>query len=241
MFGQGWLADVYRERADREILRFDDTNPGKEEGKYFIEIEKTIRWLGLIYASVNRFEPSAVTYTSDNFQRLYELAEKLIGWARPTSATATRSKLGNRGEGKTARKDRGTAASTRAERRRQLHKFRAMRDGEYKHEDAFLRMKQDIDNPNPQMWDLVAYRIPPADEAHHYRTKDKWKIYPTYDFAHCLCDSFEGITHSLCTTEFTLSRESYEWLIGTLGVYKPMQREFGKSITFVVIPLAGLD
>ncbi|KAK7698233.1 Glutaminyl-tRNA synthetase [Diaporthe eres] len=265
MFGQGWLADVYRERADREVVTrfppepngylhlghvkaiavnfgFDDTNPGKEEGKYFIEIEKTIRWLGLIYASVNRFEPSAVTYTSDNFQRLYELAEKLIGLGKAyvchCDKVETRKQRGGK-DGKEGPRYRCEHAGQSADVN--LHKFRAMRDGEYKHEDAFLRMKQDIDNPNPQMWDLVAYRIPPADEAHHYRTKDKWKIYPTYDFAHCLCDSFEGITHSLCTTEFTLSRESYEWLIGTLGVYKPMQREFGKSITFVVIPLAGLD
>lgn len=101
-----------------------------------------------------------------------------------------------------------------------------MRDGKYQSQEALLRMKQDIENPNPQMWDIAAYRIP--KETHHYRTGDKWKIYPTYDFAHCLCDSIEGITHSLCTTEFFMSRESYEWLNRTLGVYEPMQREYGK-------------
>ncbi|KAK3179052.1 hypothetical protein OEA41_001191 [Lepraria neglecta] len=117
--------------------------------------------------------------------------------------------------------------------------------------EAALRMKQNLEDGNPQMWDLFAYRIPrkkeeEADEVpeegkedikdeedgkdeqlapHHYRTGDKWKIYPTYDFTHCLCDSFEGITHSLCTVEFELSRVSYEWLNNKLVDHKPMQRE----------------
>ena len=139
-----------------------------------------------------------------------------------------------------------------------LTEFRAMRDGKYGPNEAALRMKQNLEDGNPQMWDLVAYRIPQSngkletvvdnpqkmneksldnniengedvDErytGYHYRTGDSWKIYPTYDFTHGLCDSFEGITHSLCTTEFELSRVSYEWLNKELGVYEPMQREF---------------
>lgn len=107
-----------------------------------------------------------------------------------------------------------------------LTEFRAMRDGKYKPKEASLRMKQDINNPNPQMWDVAAYRI--LEKNDHFRTGTKWRIYPTYDFTHCLCDSFEGITHSLCTTEFEMSRESYDWLINKLGVYKPMQREYGR-------------
>lgn len=108
-----------------------------------------------------------------------------------------------------------------------------MRDGKYKPKEAFLRMKQDIEDGNPQMWDLAAYRILDAE---HHRTGDKWKIYPTYDFTHCLCDSFENITHSLCTTEFILSRVSYEWLNKSLSVYEPMQREYGRlSITGTVL------
>ena len=103
-----------------------------------------------------------------------------------------------------------------------LAEFRAMRDGKYRPREAVLRMKQDMQDGNPQMWDLTAYRIL---EAEHHRTGDKWRIYPTYDFTHCLCDSFENITHSLCTTEFQLSRVSYEWLCDAVGVYKPMQRE----------------
>ncbi|KAI0005616.1 ribosomal protein L25/Gln-tRNA synthetase [Xylariaceae sp. FL0662B] len=115
-----------------------------------------------------------------------------------------------------------------------------MRDGKYEPRTAFLRMKQDIESGNPQMWDFSAYRIP-ENQTPHYRTKDQWKIYPTYDFAHCLCDSFEGITHSLCTTEFMLSRESYEWLNRTLGVYEPMQREYGRlNITGTIMSKRGL-
>lgn len=107
-----------------------------------------------------------------------------------------------------------------------LQKFRDMRDGKYKPREVFLRMKQDITDGNPQMWDLAAYRI--KTEQPHHRTGWDWKIYPTYDFTHGLCDSFEGITHSLCTTEFIQSRVSYEWLNKTLGVYEPMQREYGR-------------
>ncbi|KAJ4151529.1 hypothetical protein LMH87_012221 [Akanthomyces muscarius] len=101
-----------------------------------------------------------------------------------------------------------------------------MRDGKYAPQTATLRMKQDMESNNPQMWDITAYRIL-EDNKKHIRAPDS-KMYPTYDFTHCLCDSFEGITHSLCTTEFILSRESYEWLNKTLEVYEPMQREFGR-------------
>lgn len=101
---------------------------------------------------------------------------------------------------------------------------------------AFLRMKQDITSGNPQMWDLAAYRIP-KDNRPHYRTGSDWCIYPTYDFAHCICDSIEGITHSLCTTEFILSRESYEWLNKSLEVYEPMQREYGKRTIHLLLLL----
>lgn len=100
-----------------------------------------------------------------------------------------------------------------------------MRDGFYKPKEAMLRMKQDLEDGNPQMWDLTAYRI--LDASHH-RTGDKWKIYPTYDFTHCLVDSFENITHSLCTTEFINSRQSYDWLCDVLDIYRPQQNEYGR-------------
>ena len=111
-----------------------------------------------------------------------------------------------------------------------------MRDGKYAAGEAFLRMKQrltDKDEGNPQMWDLPAYRVTKNTE--HAKTGNKWCIYPTYDFAHCLCDSYEDITHSLCTTEFEMSRVSYNWLLEVLDIKKPksdevgpMQREYGR-------------
>ncbi|KAF8760316.1 Glutaminyl-tRNA synthetase, non-specific RNA binding region part 1 [Rhizoctonia solani] len=106
-----------------------------------------------------------------------------------------------------------------------LAEFENMKNGKYKPGEAILRMKQDLEDGNPQMWDLIAYR---TLNAPHHRTGTKWCIYPTYDFTHCLVDSFENISHSLCTTEFILSRVSYEWLCDAVEVYKPRQSEYGR-------------
>lgn len=109
-----------------------------------------------------------------------------------------------------------------------LAEFRAMRDGKYEAGEAHLRMKQKLTDPtegNPQMWDLGAYRV--VEKNHHHRTGDKWRIYPTYDFTHCLCDAFEEISHSLCTTEFYLSRTSYDWLLEVLDLKTPGSEEKG--------------
>lgn len=174
------------------------------------------------------FTPSKVTYSSDNFQRLYDLAEKLIGLGKAYVCHCTQPEIQlSRGgqDGKEGPRYRCKHADQ--DKDTNLAKFRDMRDGKYAPQTATLRMKQDIENNNPQMWDVTAYRIL-EEKKKHIRVPD-WKMYPTYDFTHCLCDSFEGITHSLCTTEFVLSRESYEWLNKTLEVYEPMQREFGKS------------
>lgn len=100
-----------------------------------------------------------------------------------------------------------------------------MKAGRYQPGKVTLRMKQNLEDGNPQMWDLIAYRVL---EASHHRTGKDWCIYPTYDFTHCLVDSFENISHSLCTTEFILSRVSYEWLCDALEVYKPRQSEYGR-------------
>lgn len=97
-----------------------------------------------------------------------------------------------------------------------------MRDGKYSKGECFLRLKQNLESGNTELWDLAAYRILDKE---HYRTGDKWRIYPTYDFAHALCDSIEQITHSLCTTEFQMKREVYEWLCESLDVYTPRQSE----------------
>ncbi|KAJ3493534.1 hypothetical protein NLG97_g4671 [Lecanicillium saksenae] len=253
MFKQGFLDDVYKERPVKNVitrfppepngylhighakaiavnfgfakyhggvtyLRFDDTNPEKEEEKYFDAIQEVVKWLG--------FEPYKITYSSDNFQKLYDLAEKLIniGKAYVCYCEDTEIKLQRGGEKGANPRYRCKHADQTTEDN--LAKFRDMRDGKYKPREAFLRMKQDITDGNPQMWDLAAYRI--KTDTPHHRTGWDWKIYPTYDFTHCLCDSFEDITHSLCTTEFILSRVSYEWLNKSLEVYEPMQREYGR-------------
>ncbi|RLV92492.1 Glutamine--tRNA ligase [Spathaspora sp. JA1] len=201
-------------------LRFDDTNPEAEEEVYFNSIKDMVKWLG--------YKPWKITYSSDYFDQLYALAIKLIenDKAYICHCTAEEVKI-NRGM-----KEDGTLGGARKAciHRSQsiehnLTEFTNMKDGKYNVGEATLRMKQDLESDSPQMWDLVAYRV--LNTPHH-RTGDKWKIYPTYDFTHCLVDSLENITHSLCTTEFILSRQSYEWLCDALYVYRPPQREYGR-------------
>ena len=257
MFKEGWLAAVRKERPTDESvvtrfppepngylhighskaiavnfgfakfydgkcnLRYDDTNPEAEEEIYFLKIEEIVRWLG--------FDPARITYSSDFFDELYALAEKLITIDGAYVCHCSDEDLKDQRGGTDQKNKKPRYACPHRDRptEESLSEFRAMREGKYKPREAFLRMKtDDFKNGNPQMWDLVAYRIL---EKPHHRTKDKWRIYPTYDFTHCLCDAFEGITHSLCTTEFILSRESYEWLNNTVNVpHKPMQREYGR-------------
>ncbi|QPG76822.1 hypothetical protein FOA43_004216 [Brettanomyces nanus] len=201
-------------------LRFDDTNPEAEDQVYFDSIKRCVKWLG--------YEPWKVTYSSDYFDRLYELAEKLIetgyGYVDHSTPEQVKQQRGIKEDGTPGGK-RVPSPWRNRPAEESLKEFRKMRDGLYQPEEATLRMKQDLDSPSPQMWDLVAYRVLNKP---HFRTGDKWKIYPTYDFTHCLVDSFENITHSLCTTEFIMSRQSYEWLCDCLHVYRPPQREYGR-------------
>ncbi|EFR04038.1 glutaminyl-tRNA synthetase [Nannizzia gypsea CBS 118893] len=208
-------------------LRFDDSNPKGEEERYVESIKDIVNWLG--------FTPVKITHTSDYFDQLYELAEKLILKDKAYVCHCTDSEIkAQRGADETSDK-KGNERFACAHRDRptseSLAEFRAMRDGKYRAREAALRLKQDLENPNPQMWDLFAYRVVETDDgnfAKHLQTGDKWKIYPTYEYCHCVCDSFENITHSLCTTEFELSRESYDWVVNELDIYKPMQREYGR-------------
>ncbi|SCU81678.1 LAMI_0B07228g1_1 [Lachancea mirantina] len=209
-------------------LRFDDTNPEAEAPEYFESIKRMVAWLG--------FEPWKITYSSDYFDKLYDLAVVLIKAGKAYVCHSTPEEI-RRGRGI---KEDGTPGGERfackyRERpiEENLKEFANMRDGKYKPGEATLRMKQDLNSPSPQMWDLIAYRVL---DAPHPRTGTKWKIYPTYDFTHCLVDSFENITHSLCTTEFYLSRESYEWLCDQVHVFRPAQREYGRlNITGTVL------
>ncbi|KAK8864247.1 glutamine-tRNA ligase [Kwoniella newhampshirensis] len=199
----------------RTYLRYDDTNPEAEEGRYFQSILETVRWLG--------FEPWKITYSSDNFDKLYELAVELIRRGKAYVCTCDAEKIKeDRGMGKgnpVACEHRDTPIEA------SLREFERMKNGEYEEKTACLRMKMDLTSGNPYMWDTIAYRV---KKAPHHRTGDKWKIYPTYDFTHCLCDSIENISHSLCTTEFIPARESYEWLCDALTVYKARQYEFAR-------------
>ncbi|EIW82349.1 glutaminyl-tRNA synthetase [Coniophora puteana RWD-64-598 SS2] len=199
----------------RCYLRYDDTNPEKEEARYFESILEMVRWLG--------FEPWKITYSSDYFDKLYDLAVELIKRDKAYVCHCTQEQI------KADRGEKIAAPKACIHRSRpigeSLEEFKKMKDGHYRPKEANLRMKQDLSDGNPQMWDLTAYRVL---DAPHHRTHDKWKIYPTYDFTHCLVDSFENISHSLCTTEFIASRQSYEWLCDAVEVYKPRQSEFGR-------------
>ncbi|KUL82199.1 hypothetical protein ZTR_10178 [Talaromyces verruculosus] len=240
MFKEGFLAKVYDERPTGKdtVTRFppepnglfDDTNPEAEEEIYFTSIIDVVEWLG--------FKPHAITYSSDNFQRLYDLAEKLIQIEKAYVCHCNEAEIKLQRGGEKGTSPRYRCAHAEQDVETNLQKFRDMRDGKYQPQAAFLRMKQDITSGNPQNWDLAAYRV--LSKPHH-RTGDKWVIYPTYDFTHCIVDSFEGITHSLCTTEFQQSRESYEWLNKTLSLYEPMQREYGRlNVTGTIMSKRGL-
>ncbi|KAI7895721.1 tRNA synthetases class I, catalytic domain-containing protein [Mucor mucedo] len=197
-------------------LRYDDTNPEAEEEKYFTSILETVKWLG--------FEPFKITYSSDYFQQLFDLAVKLIKKGLAYTCQCTGEEI-NACRGGKDHGERRACAHRERPMEETLDQFMKMKEGRYKEGEVTLRMKMDLENGNPQFWDLIAYRVLYTP---HYRTHDQWCIYPTYDFTHCLVDSFENITHSLCTTEFRQSRESYYWLVDAVEVYKPVQWEYGR-------------
>ena len=182
-------------------LRMDDTNPTTEDQQYVEAIQRDVRWLGFDWHD-------KMFYASDYFGRLYELGEKLIGLGRAYVCDCSEEQMGQ---------DRGTvtqAGADCAHRGRPAEEsvdlFRRMRKGEFDEGAKTLRAKIDMASPNMKLRDPPLYRI---KRAHHYRTKDAWCIYPLYDYAHCLSDSIEGITHSLCTTEFESARELYDWVL----------------------------
>eukprot|EP01135_Chromosphaera_perkinsii_P003637 Nk52_evm16s250 gene=Nk52_evmTU16s250 len=205
-------------------LRFDDTNPETESVEYVNGIKDMAEWLG--------HKPWKVTYSSDYFDELYALAVELIkrGKAYVCHQTAEQMFEERGGESKGARHESPFRNRPVEEN---LKLFEDMRKGKFPEGGATLRMKMDMTDGNPQMWDLVAYRV--KYSAHH-RSGDKWCIYPTYDFTHCLVDSLENISHSLCTREFTQSRISYYWLCNALDVYCPVQWEYSRmNITNTVL------
>ena len=205
-------------------LRFDDTNPVKEDTEYVDSIQKDVQWLGFQWAG-------DVHYASDYFDQLYEYAEKLImmgkAYVDELSADEIREYRGTLTKPGTPSPWRDRPAEE------SLDLFRRMKAGEFEDGKYVLRAKIDMASPNVIMRDPTLYRI---RHASHHRTGDKWCIYPMYDFTHCLSDSIEGITHSICTLEFDNNRELYDWVLDTLGVYHSQQIEFARlQLTYTVL------
>jgi glutaminyl-tRNA synthetase len=196
-------------------LRFDDTNPEKEETEYVDSIKADIRWLG--------FEWANELYASDYFDQLYEFAVTLIkkGLAYVDDSTAEEI-ASMKGTPTTP----GTASPFRDRTiDENLDLFARMKQGEFKDGDKTLRAKIDMSSPNMHLRDPLMYRI---KHTHHHRTGDKWCIYPMYDFAHGQSDAIEKITHSICTLEFEVHKPLYEWFIDKLDLFPSKQYEFAR-------------
>jgi glutaminyl-tRNA synthetase len=204
-------------------LRFDDTNPAKEETEYVDSIIEDIKWLG--------FSPEQILYASDYFEQLYQFAVKLIekGLAYVDDSTSEEIAIqkGTPTEPGVANKFR---SRTIAEN---LQLFSDMLEGKYGDGEKVLRAKVDMASPNMHMRDPIMYRI---KKAHHHRTGNDWCIYPMYDFAHGQSDAIENITHSICTLEFIPHRPLYDWFIEKLEIFPSHQYEFARlNLTFTVM------
>ena len=204
-------------------LRFDDTNPVKEDTEYVDSIQEDIHWLGFDWAEKH--------YASDYFEQLYEWAELLIqkGLAYVDDQTLDEIREG-RGTVTTPGKNSPYRDRSVEEN---LDLFRRMRAGEFPDGAKVLRAKIDMAHPNMMFRDPIMYRIL---HAHHHRTGDKWCIYPMYDYAHGQSDSIEHITHSICTLEFDIHRPLYDWFIEQLGIWPSHQYEFARlNINYTVM------
>jgi glutaminyl-tRNA synthetase len=214
------LADEFGGKTN---LRFDDTNPEKEEQEYVDSILNDVRWLG--------FEWDGIYYASDYFDRLYAWAVKLINDGKAYVDDLSAEEI---------RKYRGTLTEPGKESphrnrtvKENLDLFERMRDGEFPDGSRVLRAKIDMASPNLNLRDPIMYRIL---HAAHHRTGDKWCIYPMYDFAHGESDSIEHVTHSICTLEFEDHRPLYNWFIQQLGIFPSQQMEFDRlSLTYTVL------
>ena len=204
-------------------LRFDDTNPAKEDTEYVDSIMEDVQWLG--------FQWDNLHFASDYFQQLYDHAEQLIrdGKAYVCSLSAEETSAYRGGwneEGKNSPyRDRSADEN--------LDLFRRMKAGEFDDGEHTLRAKIDMTSPNMNMRDPPIYRI---RKVHHHRTGDQWCIYPMYDYAHCVSDSIESITHSICTLEFEHHRPLYDWFLEELGIFLSRQIEFARlNLSFTVM------
>jgi glutaminyl-tRNA synthetase len=192
-------------------LRFDDTNPEKETKEFIDNIEENVRWLG--------YQPWKITYASDYFEDLYDLAVELIKRGKAYVCDQTKKQVEEYREKKMDSPYRNRSVEEN------LKLFKMMRQGRFEEKECCLRMKIDMKHNNPCMRDPVAYRIKYTPHPH---AGNKWCIYPTYDYTHCLNDSLENITHSLCTLEFEVRRDSYYWLLEALNLYRPFVWEYSR-------------
>ena len=205
-------------------LRFDDTNPTKEEVEYVESIKEDVKWLGFGW-------DKREYYASDYFEKMYGYAVELIKKGKAYVCDLNADEI---------REYRGTLTEPGKEspyRNRaveeNLELFEKMRKGEFPDGSHTLRAKIDMKSGNINMRDPVIYRIMHAE---HHRTGNKWRIYPMYDYAHCVSDSIEGITHSICTLEFEDHRPLYDWFLNELGVYHPQQIEFARlNLSYTVL------
>ncbi|HOT95872.1 MAG TPA: glutamine--tRNA ligase/YqeY domain fusion protein [bacterium] len=213
-----------REFGGKTNLRYDDTNPAKEDVEYVESIEEDVRWLGFDWEGRKY-------YASDYFEPLYDYAVQLIKLGKayvcdlsPDEIRAYRGTLTEPGKNSPFR-DRSVAEN--------LDLFQRMRNGEFAEGSRVLRAKIDMASPNLNMRDPAIYRIKNIE---HHRTGKTWCIYPMYDYAHCISDSIEGITHSICTLEFEDHRPLYDWFLDQLGIYHPQQIEFARlNLSYTVL------
>ena len=207
---------VARESGGRCHLRFDDTNPTKEDDEYVKSIKEDVRWLGWDWGKY-------LYFASDHFEKLYLLAVKLIKKGKAYVDDLSQEQI-RKGRGTLLQPVEDSPYSNRSIDEN-LELFKRMSDGEFDEGARVHRAKIDMTSGNLNMRDPVLYRI---IHAPHHRTDRKWVIYPMYDFAHGLSDSIERITHSLCTLEFEDHRPLYDWFIEALDVYHPQQIEFAR-------------
>lgn len=203
-----------QEFGGRCHLRFDDTNPETEEVEYVDSIQADVRWLGFDWGP-------HLYFASDYFERMYECALVLIRKGLAYVDSASEQEI-REARGTVTEPGRPTPSRSRSVEEN-LDLFARMRAGEFPDGSHVLRAKIDLASPNMIMRDPVLYRI---RHAHHYRTGDAWCLYPLYDYAHCLEDAFEDVTHSICTLEFENNREIYDWLLDNVGFQEPRTHQY---------------
>jgi glutaminyl-tRNA synthetase len=217
---------IAEEVGARCHLRMDDTNPTTEDMEYVEAIKRDVKWLGFDWGE-------HLYFASDYFERFYELGERLIRLGRAYVCDVPDEEFSKSYRGTITEPGKPSPFRKRSASEN-LDLFRRMRAGEFPDGARVLRARIDMASPNMKMRDPPLVRI---KHAHHYRTGDTWCIYPLYDYAHCLEDSFEGVTHSLCTLEFESARELYDWVIANTEVpHVPEQTEFARlSLTYTVM------